>query len=374
VTYSKDRLNDKENPTMKFELSEDQALLKTSTREMLESESPVAQSRAVMEDNPDGYAKKLYADLGELGYLGILRSEDGGGMGAIAFAAVLSEMGRVAFPGPFLEVALAVRALEACDSDAATGWLDSVSAGEKIVVMARGESVSNSDASSIECQFAGGQVRGTKVFVPFGAQADALLVETAQGIALVERPDAGWNATALTTFDHSQRFASIELDDPGVLVAEGEKAQQILSDASRLGALGAAAVMLGCMESALEASLKYTTEREAFGVPIGSFQGLQHRAADMLIKTESSRAAIFRAAWAEEEGESNADYLVSVAKAWTGPSGRFVCGQSIQLHGGVGYTWEYDMHMWFKRVKTLEQFYGSTRAHTEAAVVNSPVT
>ena len=356
---------------MQFELNEDQALLKASTREMLETESPLAQSRAVMEDNPDGYAKKLYADLGELGYLGILRSEDGGGMGAIAFAAVLSEMGRVAFPGPFLEVALAVRALESCGADAAGSWLDAASAGEKIVVMARGESMSNSDASSIACQFANGRVSGSKVFVPFGAQADALLVETEQGIALVERPDAGWNATALTTFDHAQRFANLTFDEPGELVAEGAEARRILDDASRLGALGASAVMLGCMESALEASLKYTTEREAFGVPIGSFQGLQHRAADMLIKTESSRAAVFRAAWAEENGEPDAGYLISVAKAWAGPSGRFVCGQSIQLHGGVGYTWEYDLHVWFKRVKTLEQFYGSTRAHTEATVEHS---
>jgi alkylation response protein AidB-like acyl-CoA dehydrogenase len=341
---------------------------------MLATESPLAQSRAVMEDNPDGYAKKLYADLGELGYLGILRSEDGGGMGAIAFAAVLSEMGRVAFPGPFLEVALAVRVLETCGADGVESWLDAASAGEKIVVLARGENMANSDASSIACQFAKGRVNGSKVFVPFGAQADALLVETEQGIALVVRPDTGWNATALTTLDHAQRFANIEFDEPGELIAEGDEAQKILADASRLGALGAAAVMLGCMESALEQSLEYTSEREAFGVPIGSFQGLQHRAADMLIKTESTRAAVFRAAWAEENREPNASYLVSVAKAWAGPSGRFVCGQAIQLHGGVGYTWEYDLHIWFKRVKTLEQFYGSTRAHTESAFADSPLT
>ncbi len=358
---------------MRFELNEDQALLKSSTREMLEAESSTADSRTVMEDNPDGYSKKLYAELGELGYTGILRSEDGGGMGAIAFAAVLSEMGRVAFPGPFLDVALAVRALERCDTDTAAAWCDAAASGEKIVVLARGESMSTSDDPTISCQHANGRVSGEKVFVPFGAQADALLVETEQGLALVERPDTDWNATALNTLDHSQRFSTIELDDPCVLVAEGDAARRVLADSGRLGALGAAAIILGCMESALEASVKYTSEREAFGVPIGSFQGLQHRAADMLLKTESTRAAVFRAAWAEENGEADAAYLISVAKAWAGPAGRYVCGQSIQLHGGVGYTWEYDLHLWLKRVKTLEQFHGSTRSHTEAALQSSPL-
>ena len=354
---------------MKFDLNEDQGLLKTSTRELLESESPITESRVVMEDNPDGFSKKLHQQLGELGYLGIVQSEEGGGMGAIAFAAVLSEMGRVAFPGPYLEQALAIRALEAAG---ATRWNEAAASGEKVVVIARSENPTNSDDDSVSCQFADGKVTGTKVFVPFGAQADALLVTTVQGLALVQRPGSGWNATPLSTLDHSQRFCNIEFNDAAELVADAGEATVILEEAAQLGSLGAAALMLGCMESALESSIKYTSERIAFGVPIGSFQGLQHRAADMLIKTESTRSAVFRAAWAVENCEADAGYLVSVAKSWAGPSGRFVCGQSIQLHGGVGYTWEYDCHLWFKRIKTLEQFHGSTRAHTENALARSP--
>ncbi len=356
---------------MQFELNEDQALLKSSTRELLESESPIAQSRAVMEDNPDGFAKDLHAQLGELGYIGILQTDDAGGMGAIAFAAVLAEMGRVAFPGPFMDVAVAVRVLEDCGGDTAAKWQQAAAAGEKIVVLARGENMTSADDAKVAASFAEGRVTGRKVFIPFGAQADALLVETQQGIALVERPDSGWNATALTTLDHSQRFVSIEFDDAGELLCEAGKASEILADAARRSTLGASAVMLGCMESALESGVAYTKEREAFGVPIGSFQGLQHRAADMLIKTESTRSAVFRAAWAEENDEPDAGYLASVAKAWAGPSSRFVCGQSIQLLGGVGYTWEYDQHMWLKRVKTFESFYGSTRASTEHVLASS---
>jgi len=357
---------------MKFELSEEQELLKASTRELLESESPIAESRAIMEDDPDGFSAELHLQLGELGYLGVVQSEEGGGMGAIAFGAILSEMGRVAFPGPFLEAARAVRALEACPGEAAVAWNESAAAGKKLVVIARGENPTNPDDDTLACQFSDGKVTGRKVFVPFGAQADALLVATEQGLALIERPPSGWNVTPLVTLDHSQRFCNMEFDDAAQLVASNDHALRILSEVDRLGSLGATAMMLGCMESSLEASVGYVSERIAFGVPIGSFQGLQHRAADMLIKTESTRAALFRAAWAVENGEPDAGYLVSVAKSWAGSAGRFVCGQSIQLHGGVGYTWEYDVHLWFKRIKTMEQFYGSTRAHTENALVGSP--
>ena len=146
---------------------------------------------------------------------------------------------------------------------------------------------------------------------------------------------------------------------------------EALEDANRLGTLGAAAMMFGSMERALELAVAYTSERQAFGVPIASFQALQHRAADMFIKTESTRSSVFRAAWAEENAPQEASYLCSVAKAWAGPAGRFVCGQAIQLHGGVGFTWEYDLHIYLKRVKTLELFYGSTRSQVEATLAGS---
>jgi alkylation response protein AidB-like acyl-CoA dehydrogenase len=356
---------------MKFDLNDDQALLKSSTREMLESEAPLSESRTIMEDNPEGLSKKLYSEFGELGYSSLLLSEEKGGMGAIAFAVVLAEMGRVALPGPFLDLTLAARVLEGCADEAASRWCDSVSSGEKIVLLARSEGLRSADPAPPAASFEAGRVRGVKTFVPFGASADALLVETQQGIVLVERPDAGWDATAQSTFDHSQRFAQIAFDAPGTLVSEGAAAASLLADANRLGSLGAAAMMLGAMERSLELAVEYTSEREAFGVPIASFQALQHRAADMFIKTESTRSSVFRAAWAEENASADAAYLVSVAKAWAGPAGRFVCGQAIQLHGGVGFTWEYDLHIHLKRVKTLEIFHGSTRSQVEATLAAS---
>ncbi len=356
---------------MQFELDEDRALLRQSTRELLEKEAPLAETRAVMEEVPEGYSKALYAQLGELGYPGLLLSEDEGGMGAIAFAAVLVEAGRVALPGPFLDLSLAVRVLEGCDGERAAEWRGRAASGEALVVIARNEDRSQADPGAPQVRFSDGRVRGTKTFVSHGAHADALLVETAEGLALVERPGTGWRATELTTIDHAQRFAEIELDDEATLVADAGRATALLEEASRLGALGAAAQMLGLMERALETTVAYTIEREAFGVPIATFQSLQHRCADMLIQVESTRSAVFRAAWAEEHAPDEAAYLIAVAKAWAGPAGRYVCGQAIQLHGGVGFTWEYDPHVFLKRVKTLEQFHGSTRHQLEAALAGS---
>ena len=352
---------------MQFDLDEDRALLKSSTRELLEKESALADSRAVMEETPEGYSKALYAQLGELGYPGLLLSEEEGGMGPLAFVAVLHEMGRVAFPGPFLELVVAARALSRCDGAKAAEWKTKAASGEALVVLASAESPASADPAPATVHFEDGQVTGTKTFVPTGEFADALLVETDAGLVLVERPGSGWNARALTTFDHAQRFAEIDFDDAGELVAEESEAAGILADARRCGALGAAASILGLMERAMELALDYTMEREAFGAPIASFQVLQHRAADMLLRTESTRSAVYRAGWALETGQPNADYLTSVAKAYAGPAGRSVCGESIQFHGGVGFTWEYDPHIYLKRVKTLELFHGSTRYHTEAA-------
>lgn len=354
---------------MEFDLGEDVRLLQQSTRELLERESPLSEARTVMEDTTDGFSKSLYGQLGELGYLSLLLPEDDGGMGSLAFVAVMEEAGRHAFPGPFLDAVLAARALAACDSAEAREWRRRATAGECLAVLARSESAEVASASPIAARFSGGRADGTKLFVPFGAQADALLVETRDGLALVPRPGTGWRATPMPTLDHAQRFAEIELaNDPAVLIADAHAAAAILADVDRLAALGAAAQLLGVMERCLEMTLDYTKEREAFGVPIASFQALQHRCADMLARTEGTRSATYRAAWATDNDLRAAPYLTAVAKAWAGPAARHVCGETIQMHGGVGFTWEYDPHIYLKRAHTLETFYGSTRSQLDAVL------
>jgi alkylation response protein AidB-like acyl-CoA dehydrogenase len=353
---------------MQFALDEDRALLARSTRELLEKEAPLAANRQIMESEAAGYSKALFKQLGELGYPSLLLREEDGGLGPIAFAAVLHEMGRVALPGPFLDLALAIQTLAAGSGDAARKWLARASAGEALVVLARGESLTSADPGAPTATFASGRVQGVKRFVPFGAQADALLVETSAGVVLVEKPAGGWNAKAQPTIDHAQRFAEIALDAQGALVCEGQAACKAMGEVDRLGALGASALLLGLMERALEITIAYTMERQAFGAPIAINQALQHRAADMVLQTESARASVYRAAFAAETGASDAAYLIAVAKAWAGPAARLVCSEAVQMHGGVGFTWEYDPHVFLKRVKTLEQFYGGTRTMLERAL------
>ena len=352
---------------MRFELDEEHALLKQSVRDFLEKEANLDQMRPVMEDSPEGYPRALYSQLAELGYGGVWLPESSGGaeMGHVGWVAVLHEMGRVAFPGPFLDIAIAVEVLRQSADPTARRWLAAALAGDAIPVVAHAELASGASPDPLETRATGGRVVGRKRYVPFGASADALLATTREGIALVERPPSGWSAVALRSLDHAQRFAEIGLDAPGTLLDVPSGAWEA---AQRLGALGAAAFLLGAMERAHEITVDYLKERQAFGVPIGSFQALQHRAADMLLRTESSRAAVYRAAWALDADPDAAPLLVATAKAYAGSAARYVCGQAIQLYGGVGFTWEYDPHIFYKRTKTLEQFYGSTGDQLEAVL------
>ena len=352
---------------MQYNLDEDRALLKQSTRELLESESPLTDARAIMEDSSEGYDKALYANLAELGYMGLAvpEEEGGSGVGAIGLVAVLEELGRAAFPGPFLDMAMAAEVLRGVKEPEGAEWLRRLVAGEALVLIANSESLSGDEPIEPNTHFDDGRVTGSKHFVPFGAQADAMLVSTDAGLVVVPKPDAGWNADLLEALDHAQRLASIDFDASCTQLTDSGTAATLLESAHQLGALGAAALMLGLMERTLEMTLSYTMERQAFGAPIATFQVLQHRQADMFIHTESTRAAVYRAAWAADHDPDSASRLIAVAKAAAGDAGRWVAGQSIQLHGGVGYTWEYDPHIYLKRIKTLEQFYGTTRSQLE---------
>ena len=250
----------------------------------------------------------------------------------------------------------------------ASEFLQEIVAGRKSALLARWEVMEDLDGSSLQTRSDQNTVRGTQLLVPFGSRADVLLVTAAEGLALFPRPEKGWKAITLPLLDHAQRLVEISLDAPGRLLCDKKTADAILKEVDQLGALGASAFLLGLMEGSLELTLDFIKERKAFGRSIGSFQVLQHRAADMWIRTESSRSAVYRAAWALENKQNEAPLLVASAKAYCGDSARFVCGETIQLFGGVGYTWEYDPHIYFKRVKTLEQLYGSTRNQLEAAL------
>jgi len=345
---------------MRFALSEDQALLQHSTREFFAAEFPMERNRQVLEADGPGFDPAAWARLAEMGYVGVTvpAARGGQGLGAVELAVVLEEMGRHGVPGPLFDAMLAATLLAAAPGHEAL--LADLLNGRRLVTIARDEALYAGPAA-VDTTFADGRVRGTKHYVPFGGSADALLVTTTDRIVIAHGPFA---VTALPTFDPGERFASVIVDGG----AEPLGPLTLLEPIDRLAAVGAGALLLGIMAKLLETTVAYTRTRQAFGKPIATFQALQHRMADMLARTESTRAAVYRAAWCIDTGDPDGALACAAAKAWAGDAARLVCGEAIQMHGGIGFTWELDVHFYLKRAKTLEQHYGATGAQLERAL------
>jgi len=345
---------------MKFELSEDQALLRQSTRDFLTSEYPIEKSRAIIEQNRRGYEPAEWARLAEMGYLGLTLppAVGGQGLGAIELAIVLEEVGRACMPGPYLDAVLAGVLLHAAGGQEAL--LKDLTAGNRLVTIARDDAPFSGTAAAAT-RVESGRIRGTKYFVPFAAQVDALLVTTPDALHLVDGP---FTVTPMETLDGAQRFGRVTFDHAATRLG----GLDLLDRVEQLAGIGAAATLLGIMSRSLETTLQYVQTRSAFQRPIGSFQALQHRLAEMLLKTESTRSAVYFAAWCYDTRDAETALACAAAKAYAGDASRLVCGESIQMHGGIGFTWELDLHIYFKRAKTLEQHYGSTEVQLERAL------
>jgi alkylation response protein AidB-like acyl-CoA dehydrogenase len=342
---------------MKFDLSEDQALLQSSTRDFFAKAFPLEKTRRVMEHEPLGFEKPAWRQIAEMGYPGLLvpEAQGGQGLGAIELAIVSEEAGRACLPGPLFDVQLAAATLAAAGKQ--DGLLQAICAGDKIATIAWRNSPYAGEAKQTT-HFAHDRVKGHKYFVPFAGAADVLLVTTAEGITLVDGP---FEVTPLPTIDLAQRFGEVALDHKATLIGP----VSLLEKTDLLAAVGAAATLLGVMARSLEITLGYLSTRETFKRPIGSFQALQHRTADMLLKTESSRSAVYRAAWCLANGDPETALACATAKAYAGDAARLVCAEAIQMHGGIGFTWELDLHYYFKRAKTYEMHYGSTEAQLD---------
>jgi alkylation response protein AidB-like acyl-CoA dehydrogenase len=294
-----------------------------------------------------------------MGYLGLTipTAQGGQGLGAVELAIVCEEIGYACMPGPYLDAVLAAETLAAAGKER---LLAEVIAGEKLVVLAREDSPYSGDAKQ-RIGLGGAKLRGRKYFVPFASQADALLVTAPEGVYLVDKP---FEVVPLETFDLSARFGEVVLDHATSHVAGAEVLQRV----DRLAAVAAAATLLGLMNRSLEITVEYSRTRKTFGKPIGAFQALQHRMSEMMLRAESSRSAVYRAAWCIDTGDDALDLAVAAAKAYAGDAARLVCGEAIQMHGGIGFTWELDLHFFFKRAKTLEMHYGSTETQLARAL------
>jgi alkylation response protein AidB-like acyl-CoA dehydrogenase len=365
---------------MDFGLDEDQELLRQSARAFLEGEYGMAVVRRLMEED-EAHAPELWARLAELGWLGLILPESVGGVGLdfVDLAIVLEEMGRVVMPGPFFSTAVCAASvlLDAPDSEAAVSALPAIAAGKCRATIACLEAAGRLEADGIEATWRkapeGIVLDGVKVFVPDALGADLILVaaraEGSHGEAGIDLFVVPAGATGLTlvplrTMDQTRKQAEVRLEHVVVDVTarlgdegSGWPRLQRLADRARVALC---AESCGVATRVLEMSVEYAKVREQFGKPIGSFQAIQHKCANMMVKVESGRSAVWYAAWALANEAEDAPLAAAMAKAYCSEAFREVAAEGIQIHGGIGFTWEHDMHIYFKRAKSSEVSFGDS--------------
>ncbi|HEY7139530.1 MAG TPA: acyl-CoA dehydrogenase family protein [Methylomirabilota bacterium] len=367
---------------MDFAFSPDQELLRATARAFLDEHVTPAVVRALWDD-PRGERDDLWKEMARLGWLGLALPEAHGGsaLGMVETAIVLEELGRVAGPGPYLETVVAAYAIEAAGTAAQQArWLPAIAGGGARATVALLDADLDwrpeATATRAEPGVAGVRLSGVKQWVPWGHVADFLLVPARepQGVSLflVEGGAPGLDVSPVATLDPGMRWSTVRLDgvtaDSSARLGRRGEAAGILDALLRRGAVGAAATMLGAARRCLDMSVEYAKVREQFGQPIGSFQAIRHRLAEMLLEVENAHSATYYAAWALDADAEDAALAASVAKAYVSEAARKACGEAIQVHGGIGFTWEYDLHLYVKRAKTLEASWGDADYHRELVV------
>ncbi|MQA96799.1 MAG: acyl-CoA dehydrogenase [Streptosporangiales bacterium] len=367
---------------MKFFVSEEQAELRGSVRRFMEDKSALAEVRRLM-DTDTGYDPAVWSQMSDqLGLQGLHIPEEYGGAGFSfqELAVVMEEMGRALYCGPYLSSAvLATSALLTSGDEAAKKThLPRIASGT-IATLAFTEENGRWDADSIalaarpdgDASHVNAWVLdGVKAFVPDGHIAELILVagRTASGISLfaVESRADGLTATALPTMDQTRKLARLDLRGvTGRLIGQEGGAMDGLTGAFDLAAVALAAEQVGAAQRCLDMSVEYAKVREQFDKPIGSFQAIKHKCADLLMEIESARSAAYYGAWAAAEGSEELPAVASLAKAYCSEAGFHAAAETIQIHGGIGFTWEHDAHLFFKRASANQLFLGTPEEHRE---------
>ena len=352
---------------MEFGLSEDQQTLKKSAREFLEAEAGIALARRMLEDDT-GFEPALWAHMAELGWMGIAIGEaDGGvGLGMLELALLLEEMGRVALPSPYYStVALAAPVVAALAGPALRAEvLGAVAAGERKLTLAFAEESGSFDATGIAAVATGSgdmwTITGRKMFVSDAHLADQIVVlaRTGAGIGAFLVSASDCEITQSDSLDRTRRLSVVTLDGVAARPLGGDDAWDDIGRALDRAAVGLAAEATGVADAVMNRSVAYVKDRNQFGRPIATFQAVSHKCADMLIATESARSTTYFAAWALDEATPDAPLAAATAKAAATTGAMRVCEDGIQVHGGIGFTWEHDMHIWYRRAKLCELLLG----------------
>jgi alkylation response protein AidB-like acyl-CoA dehydrogenase len=367
-----------------FGLSEDQEALARAAREFLARECPPALVRETAR-TPDGVPRGLYGKMAGLGWFGLAVPEVQGGLGlgTLELALVLEEMGRAVAPGPFLGTQLVIHALLRAGSAAQRkAWLLRLTSGERLAALAYLEESDRHDPAGIGLRARrtrdGWRLAGTKLFVMGLPGADLLLVAARAGagtgprgvsLFLVEAAAPGVRVRPTETVDLTRRMGELELRDVAVpraaLVGREGEGWPLLARVLDLACVGIAADSLGGAVRALEMAVEYAKVRQQFGRPIGSFQALKHMAAEMVAEVEPSRSLVWHAAYAFDRRPREAARAAAIAKARLGDVYSRTVNRAVQMHGGIGFTWEHDLHLWFKRAMWNETAFGDPTFHRE---------
>ncbi|MEL7198449.1 MAG: acyl-CoA dehydrogenase family protein [Pseudomonadota bacterium] len=364
--------------------NEDQAMLADTATSFMADEGNIAKQLRHWRDRdcPDGFGHALWKQMAEMGFTGMLVDEDDGGlgMGHVEAGIVLEQIGRNLTPSPFLTSSvLAATALKHSSADMKGRYLPGLIEGDSVFAVAIDETAKHRPGritTRAEKSGNGFKLNGAKTFVIQGASADMLVVaartsgadEDNDGITLfaVPKDATGMSHDSVRLIDSSMathtKFDGVELDGDAV-IGEVDGGREILNAMLTAGRIGAAAEGVGVAGGAMDMTIDYLKQRKQFGTLIGEFQGLQHRASHLYSEVEIARASVIKAQQLLDAGAESAELMSSVAKAKVAKSAGLAVKEGVQMHGGIGMTDEYDIGLYMKRDRALQEFLGDAYFH-----------
>ena len=363
---------------MNFAFTEEQEELRKTVRSFLDAKSAESAVREQMETE-NGFDAAVWSQMGEqMGLQGLIVPEEFGGSGYsyVELGIVLEEMGRSLLCAPFFStVVLAANTLiHSGDDNAKKTHLPGIASGETIATLAFTEPSGKWDESGITTEATasgdGWTISGTKMFVLDGHTANLIIVaaRTGKGVSLfaVDGGASGLTRTALSTMDQTRKQAKLEFAaTPATLIGTEGGGWDVLSRVLDLAAVGLAAEQVGGAQKVLDMAVEYAKVRVQFGRPIGSFQAIKHKCADMLLEVESAKSAAYYGMWCAAELNDELPSVASLAKAYCSEAYFHATAENIQIHGGIGFTWEHPAHLYFKRAKSSELLFGDPTYHRE---------
>ncbi len=366
---------------MDLGLNETQQMLRNSAREFLEVECPIEYVRN-MEEDERGYTRELWEKMAALGWLGLVFSEEygGEGLGIVELAILLEEMGRALLPGPYFSSVVMAGATiaESGSEEQKREYLAGIASGRVVATLALTEPSGRWDARGVEttAERSGGGfvINGVKLYVPNAHVSDYIVVAARTGggergvsLFIVPRGSDGLSETRLRTIASDKQselvFEDVRLP-ASALLGEIDGGWDTLERTLAWATVGKCAEMLGGAQQALDMTVGYAKQRIQFGRAIGSFQAIQHYAADMATDVEGCRHITYQAAWRLGEGLAS-EREVAMAKAWVSDAYQRVCALGHQSHGAIGFTREHDMQLYSRRAKSAELMFGDADVHLE---------